>query len=833
MLTILEELPPNIAQTWERLLMDIDAAQNLPRERETVKRILQWLVAAARPLTLSEIRAAVAIQKFESNIKLGTQLHDPKWLLKLCGPLVRLSSNQDADKQELSLAHFSLKEFLLSGQLESSAETAVRQYNVELSEAHALLAMVSFTYLSSQDLAQQCANRAELDELRKIYKLLDYSTLYGGRHLWPLDHASDNLIKLLKGLFIPEVTWQNLETQYNRPNDPFKITFTALLPQDENDFIHWPYDIEISVPKDIARDVAENVVNGVASQLITSMQSRVNCKLFLQLFRILNDPSRKDHPINITPLYCASLFGWKAGVEKLLHLDQGRATTTDLNHALRAAAVGGFADIIEILFNAGAEIQAHMGGLGSSLQSATFCGQKEAVLKLLALGAKPNEDESYYRPGGTVGSSVQGAAMSDDKELVQLLIDQGADINCNNGWLGTALQAVLEAGRLDMANFLINHKDLNPNIIGGYYGSAARVACLDAGPATTNILTTMFDRGGNPSERVGPYGSLLEITSHFGHFEKARMLLTRGAELDNTSMGPFGNAIHAAAMHGDEQILRLLLDHGADPNCPGRWLGYDSNRRIVDQPEYGKCLMLRQGQGFLAYDHSWVFKAFFAPSWYAAARLKELDHNKILLLFENEPTHRNGHLGNPLQGAAFRGHAGVIRLLIGKGARVNELGGFFGTALQAASSQDNLEAVNALLEDGADPNTAPAGHYGTALAAATALKFNEIVQAVLNKGAKYDSIDEHGWSANSWCTLLHWVPPDARLQEPLDKACKMPSAWSMINRSPKLHIDNSGCGVRFIGDVLEIPGNISPISSQLCSNLLQWKVESLRWRRHF
>ncbi|KAF7512904.1 hypothetical protein GJ744_012007 [Endocarpon pusillum] len=86
-----------------------------------------------------------------------------------------------------------------------------------------------------------------------------------------------------------------------------------------------------------------------------------------------------------------------------------------------------------MLCNAGADLKAQMAQLSSPLQSATFCGQKEAVRKLLSPGAKANEDDPYYRPGGTVGSSVQGAAMGGDIDLVQLLVNEGADINCNDG----------------------------------------------------------------------------------------------------------------------------------------------------------------------------------------------------------------------------------------------------------------------------------------------------------------------------------------------------------------------------------------------------------------
>ncbi|KAF7512905.1 hypothetical protein GJ744_012008 [Endocarpon pusillum] len=126
------------------------------------------------------------------------------------------------------------------------------------------------------------------------------------------------------GLLIPEVTWQDLRSQYNRANDPFKVTFTAFLPPEENDFTHWPGNACISIEEKLSEAVARDVATRVGGQVMRSIQGRPNCKSFLQLFRILSDPTRKDHPVNITPLYYASLFGWRSGVEKLLELNKDR-----------------------------------------------------------------------------------------------------------------------------------------------------------------------------------------------------------------------------------------------------------------------------------------------------------------------------------------------------------------------------------------------------------------------------------------------------------------------------------------------------------------------------
>ena len=63
--------------------------------------------------------------------------------------------------------------------------------------------------------------------------------------------------------------------------------------------------------------------------------------------------------------------------------------------------------------------------------------------------------------------------------------------------------------------------------------------------------------------------------------------------------------------------------------------------------------------------------------------------------------------------AAGRGHAGIIRLLVARGARVDVGDDYGETALCCAASRGQVEAVRALLEAGADPRKW--GEVGTPL----------------------------------------------------------------------------------------------------------------------
>ncbi|KAM3513179.1 hypothetical protein MY11210_003204 [Beauveria gryllotalpidicola] len=90
--------------------------------------------------------------------------------------------------------------------------------------------------------------------------------------------------------------------------------------------------------------------------------------------------------------------------------------------------------------------------------------------------------------------------------------------------------------------------------------------------------------------------------------------------------------------------------------------------------------------------------------------------------------------GSRLYYACFVGLVAPARELIGKGADVNARGGFYGNALQAASTKGYQEIIQLLLDNGADPN-AQGGHYSNALEAAGYHGHHEIIQLLLNKGA--------------------------------------------------------------------------------------------------
>lgn len=127
-------MPKTLEDTYLRILQNIDKDYN-----EIVQRLLKWLVRGTLELTLGELASAIAIDPSADNESVDPDdLMDPEDVVGYCGSLITVS-----DDQKVSLAHFTVKEFLISTSIKDSLST----YYIGDEEVHAELAQVCLTYI--------------------------------------------------------------------------------------------------------------------------------------------------------------------------------------------------------------------------------------------------------------------------------------------------------------------------------------------------------------------------------------------------------------------------------------------------------------------------------------------------------------------------------------------------------------------------------------------------------------------------------------------------------------------------------------------------------------
>lgn len=104
-----------------------------------------------------------------------------------------------------------------------------------------------------------------------------------------------------------------------------------------------------------------------------------------------------------------------------------------------------------------------------------------------------------------------------------------------------------------------------------------------------------------------------------------------------------------------------------------------------------------------------------------------------LLLYRNASLSAKGLYGSAIQSAAFKGHDTTVKALLDFGANVDTAVGEYGTPLQIATSKGHKRIVEILLDSGADIN-ACSGTQPFALEVATLAHHEDLVKTLLSCG---------------------------------------------------------------------------------------------------
>jgi ankyrin repeat protein len=241
------------------------------------------------------------------------------------------------------------------------------------------------------------------------------------------------------------------------------------------------------------------------------------------------------------------------------------------NNALQEAVAHGYATIVRLLLNRGADVNAQGGQYGNALQAAAAHGYETIIQLLLERGADVNAQ------GGKYGNALQAATVRGDRTIIQLLLNRGANVNAQGGQYDNALQAATARGYVAIVQFLLDEgADINAQ--GGQYGSALHAATVCE---TQNIIQFLLDRGADINAPGGPYGTPLQTAVARGQGNTIQFLLDKGADV-NTQGGSYSNALQTAAVRGYQNIVQLLLQMGARVNAQGGYYGNALNAAVLN-----------------------------------------------------------------------------------------------------------------------------------------------------------------------------------------------------------------------------------------------------------
>lgn len=727
----LKSLPKTLEDTYLRILQSIDEEYT-----ETAQKILRWLVRGTRELSMRELASAIAIDPHSENEYLDPDDQmDPEDILDFCSSLLVIS-----DDHKVSLAHFTVKEFLTSAKLKD----ALGAYYVGEADVHAELAEVCLTYLGYRDFDRTpLTTSEEMTVFLDKFNFLEYASKFWASHAGQVTSSETLFHELIERLFHSSASnrfnyelWLQIYHLQHRRNALNLATPTHQTPLYYASFFGLPR-------------IVESLLDEGAEPMIGEQ--------------------KKDDP-----LFASSSEGHAAVIKILLErcfLDRPKET---LGQYLYAAASKGRSEAVEVLLDWSAPIEKKGGKYGTALQVAAQEGHPDLVDKLLKRGANFKVVDPRF------GMPLAAAAEKGHRQVTQMLLDAGAPVNGRGGWYGTPLVSAI-VGKDDSIIHKILDSGANVNIQGGRHDCALMAAAavgkidlvkklIDLGAKVNDendkgadalhsaccagrldVVELLLASGADVNAKGGKHRNALNAASAEGYLEIVQVLLAAGAD-PQVNEPHYGTSLQAAAFYGHKDIVRVLAEAGVDVNEEGGVRG----TALVSATSSGNIEMMDilVELGVPTEVTQDMQDALVIATW----KQDELLIQHLLHLCADIDINCFGTIKledwTPLSVAAFKGNQILVDLFLSLGADVNVEAGIHKTSLIAATDTDhrNHRIMEILLAAGADANEVCEPddwlrYAGSALVAAVRRADVKAIEILLDNGADLNIVNDSLYSA--------------------------------------------------------------------------------------
>ena len=765
---VLRELPKSLDETYERVLKGIGAAN-----QRQAHRLLQCLTVAARPLRVEELAEVLALDFDGAKDGIPVLNKDWRWddrkegVLSTCSSLIIIATldvvDDDLDSisgcRVVQFAHFSVKEFLISGRL-ADQKTDISHFHISLEPAHTIIAQACLGVLLQLD------NRnIDIDIVNDSFPLARYAAQY-----WVVHARFESVsFRVQVGLF-----------------DPTKPYFAVWLKSYNIDCRWWSFLPDLFQFHRDAQDHASLCLyyasfcgfRDLTKHLIAKYPQHVNarvglnqcplgaalCNSHFQVAEVLHQHgANPDVIVNLggcTLLYAASMDGNTDVVRFLLsiganadagdddcitplHLAVKRgdlelvrtllrhgvdADAADMNNRtpLHEASARGHVAIVRLLVQHGADASKDLQRL---LLLASSSASTETVQFFIRFGAYVNtRDENHLTPlhrassvsdnaetvrllikhNADVHAQDQGnktplhlaSSSSRNDETVQVLIEHGADVHARDQSHSTPLHsAVSPWSNANNVRLLIKHgADINAQ--NETHMTPLHLASFSG--ENDGVVQLLIEHGANVHARDKEQSTPLHLASlQPSNSKNVQLLIDHGADV-NAQNNRDSTPLHLALFNPrNAETVQLLLEHGADVHARDQKhstpLHLASSYQGNDETVH--MILIKHGADIHARD-----QCFSTPLHLASSSVGGVETVRLLIGHGADVHARDQNHKTPLHLASYRGDAKIMKLLIEYGADIHAQDQFHKTPLDLVSwhHRPDDETVRLFLEHEAD-----------------------------------------------------------------------------------------------------------------------------------
>lgn len=518
---LIQCLPTGLDALYERVLNDIHHSHG--SRVGVVQKILTWIVLAARPLTLAEVRVALAVSSNdETPISLQATRNVSAELRALCSSFIEIvppdnGSDQfkqsnitnkipgDDDNEDLGstvrLIHQSAKDYLIAL---NCLHNSYSIFGVDPQIGHADIAQVCLTYLLRKEFSAGPVKLEDTDKSRS-------SCLDPG-----LKEALDK--KLADNDFLRYAT------------------------------LYWPCHV-----REASKENGGNDVINLACRFLTGAPAQLES--WYQLSYYLRR-SRTDYDARNTDSTLVALLGLPEVLKKLLDLKK-----VDVDGAFCCALQNEDEELcsrmVDTLLQWGARIEGKDHNLATTLQHAVIGGHRSVIDRLNLLSRTDINSKDIN--GRT---ALYEAAFEGNESMVNFLLAQ-ADIDLNpfTEYGHSPLCCSTDKGRIGILKSLLAH-GADPEFEGNN-GQTALFCAVQSG--TEEAVKMLLDQDFvDPNHR--DKDGLTPLSQVFCNWRNgvAELLLNKGA--NPRSLNNDGGTLLFSAVEGQVEGVQFLLDNGVDLN---------------------------------------------------------------------------------------------------------------------------------------------------------------------------------------------------------------------------------------------------------------------------
>lgn len=364
-----------------------------------------------------------------------------------------------------------------------------------------------------ESLIDLCRPFVVVDHSQKIVRLIHYSAReYLERHLSDL-FPDFNLIILNKC-----ITCLSFKDSFSNGPCSTDLDLEARLavsPFLEYAAKYWAMHVDQSTPSDTQIRIMELLKH--ESRLAKMMQ-------IIHSSEFPYPSYSQNYPKDAQGLHIGAVFGLTEACRKLLLISQNPDPQSEFyGTPLQAASLNGHLNVVRLLMERGADLNAQSGRYCTALQAAAYTG-REAVMDFLLSHKDPQPDLNIM--GGTFDTALQAAVSEGHDSIVQRLLDLGAHVNAKRGGGCTALHRAAALGSIEVVRILLKN-------------------------------------GAQVDMRDGSYGRTpLAVAAWNGHLDCVQLLADSGANI-NAVDSQRSTPLHLALERNQQKVAQLLIDRDA------------------------------------------------------------------------------------------------------------------------------------------------------------------------------------------------------------------------------------------------------------------------------